>query len=132
MTSRAKKRSDARERILHAAAELFHQRGIHLTSPDQIIEASGIGKSQFYHYFKSKEGLVRQVLQFHLQRIRTGTARVNFDIDSWTELEEWFHRHIEVQKMFNMTRGCPIATIGYDANIHDELIRQDVGVIFEA
>ena len=44
------------------------------TSPDEIIEASRTGKGQFYHYFKSKEGLVHEVLQAHLDAIRNGTA----------------------------------------------------------
>jgi len=131
MKSPSTKRSSAKDRILHAAAELFHKQGFQLTSPDQVIEVSGTGKSQFYHYFKNKEGLVHEVLQFHLQRIESGTARVNFEVGSWSELEEWFHRHIEFQKTFNMTRGCPIATIGNDATLYDELIRQDVALILE-
>jgi AcrR family transcriptional regulator len=40
-----------------AAADLFHKQGVHATSPDEVIEASNTGKGQFYHYFKSKEGL---------------------------------------------------------------------------
>src|SRR5262249_26208594 len=104
--------AETKLRIIVAAADLFHKQGVHLTSPDQIIEASGTGKGQFYHYFKNKEGLVHEVLQTHLTAIRTGSAPVSYEINSWNELEQCFMTHLEVQKKFNMTRGCPIGTLG--------------------
>jgi AcrR family transcriptional regulator len=123
--------AETRRRIIQAAADLFHKQGVHLTSPDQIIEASGTGKGQFYHYFKNKERLVHEVLQAHLEAIQTGTAPIKFEINSWDDLAEWFQTHIVLQKSFKMTRGCPIGTIGNEVTEHDELIRQDVSLLFE-
>jgi TetR/AcrR family transcriptional repressor of nem operon len=123
--------TETRLRIIGAAADLFHKQGVHLTSPDQIIEASGTGKGQFYHYFKNKERLVHEVLQTHLEMIKTGRSPVSYDVDSWPELRECFMKHIELQKRFDMTRGCPIGTVGNQVTEHDELIRQDVSLIFE-
>ena len=118
-------------RIIQAAADLFHKQGVHATSPDDIIEASNTGKSQFYHYFKNKEGLVHEVLQTHLEAIRTGKAPVNYEIESWEDLERWFMAQLELQKRFRMTRGCPFGTIGNEVAESDELIRQDLSLIFE-
>jgi TetR/AcrR family transcriptional regulator, transcriptional repressor for nem operon len=123
--------SPTKLRIIQTAANLFHKQGIHLTSPDDIIEASSTGKGQFYHYFKNKEALVHEVMQFHLDAIENGTSPVNYDVDSWQGLERWFNRHLELQKMFEMTRGCPIGTVGNDVTERDELIRQDVALIFD-
>jgi AcrR family transcriptional regulator len=123
--------AETRLRIIKAAADLFHKQGVHLTSPDQIIESSGTGKGQFYHYFKNKAGLVHEVLQTHLEAIQTGAGPVKFDVDSWQALEEWFLTHIALQKSFKMTRGCPIGTIGNEVTADDELIRQDVSLLFE-
>jgi AcrR family transcriptional regulator len=123
--------ADTRLRIIRAAADLFHKQGVHLTSPDQIIEASGTGKGQFYYYFKNKEGLVHEVLQNHLEMIKTGEAPVSYEVDSWQDLKDCFIKHIELQKSFDMTRGCPIGTVGNEVTEHDELIRQDVSLIFE-
>jgi hypothetical protein len=39
-----------RERIVRAAAELMHASGMAGTTLDQVIEASGMSKSQLYHY----------------------------------------------------------------------------------
>lgn len=121
----------ARTRIIRAAAELFHKQGVHLTSPDEIIEASGTGKGQFYHYFKNKEGLIHAVMQCYLDEIENGTSPVNFDIDSWAGLQGWFARHLELQIMFEMTRACPIGAMASDVTERDELIRQDVALILD-
>src|SRR5215813_416833 len=123
--------ADTRLRIIQAAAELFHKQGVGATSPDQIIEASGTGKGQFYHYFKSKEGLVHEVLQSHLDAIRTGAAPLKYEIESWQDLEQWFLAQVALQRRFGMTRGCPFGTIGNEVTENDELIRQDLSLIFE-
>jgi TetR/AcrR family transcriptional repressor of nem operon len=123
--------ADTRMRIIRTAADLFHQRGSRATSPDEIIEASRTGKGQFYHYFKSKEGLVHEVLQTYLAEIKTGASHVNYEINSWRDLEKWFYAHVELQKHFEMTRGCPFGTLGNEVTANDELIRQDVSFIFE-
>jgi TetR/AcrR family transcriptional regulator, transcriptional repressor for nem operon len=124
-------RTDARSRILRAAADLFHKQGVNATSPDQVIQASETGKGQFYHYFGNKEGLVHEVLQAHLAAINSGSAPVHYDIHSWQDLERWFLAHLDLQKSFHMTRGCPFGTIGNEVTENDELIRQDLNLIFE-
>jgi AcrR family transcriptional regulator len=89
-----------RLRIIRTAADLFHKQGVVATSPDEIIEASGIGKGQFYYYFKNKEGLVHEVLQTYLNEIETNTAPFSREIMSWEELEGWFVAQIELQRRF--------------------------------
>jgi AcrR family transcriptional regulator len=117
--------------MIRAAADLFHKQGVRATSPEQVIAASATGKGQFYHYFKNKEGLVHEVLQTHLEAIKTGAAPVNYEISSWEDLEQWFIAHIKLQKSFRMTRGCPFGTVGNELTENDELIRQDLSLIFE-
>ena len=131
MATRTAKGAETRLRIIRAAADLFHKQGVAATSPDQVIAASGTGKSQFYHYFKSKEGLVHEVLQSHLDAIRSGTYPVDCEIDSWQDLDRWFRAHLKLQKSFRMTRGCPLGTMGNEVTADDELVRQDLSLIFE-
>jgi AcrR family transcriptional regulator len=131
MPNRSTPGSETRLRIIAAAADLFHKQGVHATSPDDVIEASNTGKGQFYHYFKNKEGLVHEVLQTHLAAIRTGSAPLKYEVESWKDLERWFQSHIELQQRFRMTRGCPFGTIGNEVTENDELIRQDLSLIFE-
>src|SRR5712692_9728465 len=131
MKARFVRGAETRLRIIQVAADLFHKQGVRATSPDEIIEASGTGKGQFYYYFKSKEGLVHEVLQSHLGAIKSGSGPVNYEINSWQDLEQWFQAHIELQKRFDMTRGCPFGTVGNELTENDGLIRQDLNLLFE-
>jgi AcrR family transcriptional regulator len=70
------------------------------TSPEEIIEASGTGRRQFYHYFKSKNWLVHEVLQFYAAAIRSGAAPVGYDIQLWEDLECWFWAQVQFNKDF--------------------------------
>ena len=109
-------------RITRVAADLFHKQGVRATSPDEIIEASGTGKGQFYYYFKSKEGLVHAVLLNHLAAIKNGDAPVNYEINSWQDLEGWFQAQPELQKRYKMTRGYRFGTVGNELTEDDGLI----------
>ena len=46
-----------KQKMIHAAMDLFHAQGVRATSPQEVMANSDTGKSQFYHYFGSKEGL---------------------------------------------------------------------------
>jgi AcrR family transcriptional regulator len=131
MRGESGKGAATRLRIIRTAADLFHKQGVGATSPDEILEASRAGKGQFYHYFGSKEGLVHEVLQNYIQAIETGTGPVNYEVESWEDLERWFASHIELQKKFRMARGCPFGTVGNGVTEKDELIRQDLSHLFE-
>ncbi len=100
MKARFVRGAETRLRIIRTPADLFHKQGVRATSPDEIIEASATGKGQFYHYFKSKQGLIHEVLQAHLEAIKTGSAPLNYEIDSWQDLEQWLLAQIELQKSF--------------------------------
>lgn len=131
MRMRSARGEETRRRIISAACELLHKQGFVATSPEQIMEASRTGKGQFYHYFKSKEDFIHQVLQDRLEAIKSGARSFNREITSWEALEKWFLTHIELQRAFGMTRGCPFGTIGNEVTETDELIRQDINLIFE-
>ena len=49
-TTRGRERKGA---IVEAAAALMYQRGVRATGVDEVLVASGAGKSQFYHYFSN-------------------------------------------------------------------------------
>lgn len=132
MATLSTKGTQTKLRIIRTAAELFHKQGLHATSPDEIIEASQTGKGQFYYYFGSKEGLIHEVLTWHLEAIRDGSSPIKYEIHSLQDLEAWFQAHIELQKMFGMTRGCPFGTAANEITEGEEQARQDLTLIFEA
>jgi len=117
--------------MMMTAFDLFHQQGVTATSVDEILEKSGTGKSQFYYYFKSKEGLVHAVLQCFFERMKNDQLPICHKIESWEDLEGFFRFFIEGQKAMGCERSCPIATIANDLGSSNKLIHQDVQMIFD-
>jgi len=58
------------DRILKIALELFSTRGYDATSVREICEAAGITKPTLYHFFTSKEGLYRALVDDTLVEFR--------------------------------------------------------------
>lgn len=126
MTTTTEKKLSTREKMLEAARDLFHRNGVRATSVDQVLEASGTGKSQFYHYFKSKEGLVRAVVAFYCNLFKEGGGPNQITLESLDDLEKWFRFHVEMQRSFNFERCCPLGTIANDLESDQEEIRKDL------
>jgi AcrR family transcriptional regulator len=55
-------RANQRERILDAALELMSERGSAATSMRQLARACGVQVAAIYHYFDSKDALLRAVI----------------------------------------------------------------------
>jgi TetR/AcrR family transcriptional regulator, transcriptional repressor for nem operon len=51
-----------RNRIVLAAAELMHIKGVAATTIDDVLAASATSKSQFYEHFGDKTKLVYEVI----------------------------------------------------------------------
>ncbi|GAA1737755.1 TetR/AcrR family transcriptional regulator [Isoptericola hypogeus] len=49
--------TDARERLVATAQELFAAQGVGPTSPRQVLAASGVGQGSLYHHFPTKHDL---------------------------------------------------------------------------
>lgn len=57
-------RLDKRDLILAKGAAVMTRRGYHGTGVQEIVQAAGIPKGSFYHYFASKEDFALQALEF--------------------------------------------------------------------
>jgi AcrR family transcriptional regulator len=56
-------RGDTRARIQHVAVELFTERGYDKTSLREIAERLDVTKAALYYHFKSKEDIVRSLVE---------------------------------------------------------------------
>lgn len=57
------RRSDSRSRMIHAAAQLFRQRGYHATAFSDVIQASGAPRGSIYFHFPGgKQELAREAI----------------------------------------------------------------------
>lgn len=66
---RANDYDNKRQAILDRSAELFSAHGYDRASMNKIAEACGVSKANLYHYYKDKEGLLFDVIRFHLEEL---------------------------------------------------------------
>ena len=53
----------AHDKVLHAALDLFAERGIEAASMDAIAQASGVSKATIYNHWADKEALLLEVME---------------------------------------------------------------------
>ena len=58
--------------ILRAAAQLFHEKGFHATSMNDISKAVNLTKPGLYHYVASKEDLLYAIMDHAMSRLQEG------------------------------------------------------------
>jgi TetR/AcrR family transcriptional regulator len=71
----ASETSPSSERILKSALTLFSERGYDATSVREICTASGITKPTLYHFYGSKEGVYRALVDGALDRMKVNITR---------------------------------------------------------
>jgi TetR/AcrR family transcriptional regulator, transcriptional repressor for nem operon len=64
------KSSATRERLIHSARYLFWERGFAGTSMADLLAHAKVNSGSFYHFFDSKEALLREVLEGYLHALR--------------------------------------------------------------
>jgi AcrR family transcriptional regulator len=64
------KPAGTRDRLIESARFLFWERGFAGTSMADLLSHAGVNSGSFYHFFESKEALLREVLQTYLGGLR--------------------------------------------------------------
>ncbi|HRK62239.1 MAG TPA: TetR/AcrR family transcriptional regulator [Candidatus Omnitrophota bacterium] len=103
-----------RQKMVEAALRLFHEKGIHATSVDAVLERSGTGKSQFAHYFKNKDGLILAALDYFREQMLKGAYSPFPSIETWKQLEIFMRGFTKWQANVDYELSCPIGTISHD------------------
>ena len=66
-----------RERLAHAAFDLFDERGYEQTTVDEIAERAGVGRTTFFRHYRSKEEVIFPDHDLLLEQIRRRLATSN-------------------------------------------------------
>ncbi|BBZ79217.1 TetR family transcriptional regulator [Mycolicibacterium anyangense] len=111
--------SGTRERIQDVARELFGQKGVQRTSLQDIADRLGITKPALYYHFKSREDLVRSILQPLIEEgerfVTQQEARATDDPATPRELLEGyfdFHYRHRADMMLVITELTTLADLG--------------------
>lgn len=111
-----KKKDDTRQRLIESGAEIMHRKGYNGTGIQEVLDACGVPKGSFYHFFKSKEDFALQVVDHHAELIGEGLRHLFSDasIAPLERLRRFFDLSLERRNdpasPFS-TCGCPIGNL---------------------
>lgn len=129
----APRETNTREQIVDAASRLIHVRGFNNTSVDDILRESGVGKGNFYYYFKSKDELGFAILERSHERITKELFEKTFipGGDPWHQLLGFLDYQVERARQQGCTGGCPLGNLAVEmSDIHEEF-RQRLNKAFD-
>ncbi len=116
-----------RRRILEAAASLTVKNGVNGTSVDDVLKASATGKSQFYHYFASKDALVKELISHHLENsLGLKALALEGPLDSIDDFGAWLARLVQAQADGLFDDGCPIGNLAAELSAQNETVRVEL------
>lgn len=121
-----------RLRIISAAADLFHNKGVRASSLSEVCKAAKVSMQQLHRHFRTKGDIARAVVRAYLTEIKGDMSQVHRKLDTWKDFERTFSAHIGLLEQFNMRRGCPLGVIGNELTDKDEAIREELKLVFEA
>lgn len=135
--------SKSTDRILQKSLELFSSKGYDATSVREICEAAGITKPTLYHFYGSKEGVYRSIVEGALERFRADMIRALSGQDALrARLVRMARAYVEgairepdlarfiMALIHNPPRSAPVTDfVGFYQGILDELARALDGAV---
>lgn len=122
-----------RDHILAAASRLMALRGYRATSLDDVLRESGVGKGNFYYYFRSKEELGYAILERVVQGFVERVLEPCFSDSGAKPLDKvrcFLDRLLETQRQRNCVGGCPMGNLASELSDMHEGFRRRLAEIF--
>lgn len=119
--------SEAYQRILRTAQDLFYRNGYRATGINEIIEKSGVAKATFYAHFPSKEALalayVTSMNAKEIRNIEAALAALPGPYEKLLGLLEFLIPWSEETDY----RGCAYLNISTEVPDHQHPVRHETG-----
>lgn len=115
-----------KERIVRVALRLFQEQGFTATGVSTILREAGVNSGSMYHYFNSKEDLLRACLQWYLDHLDPVVMAPQREQSPDDPVERIFtllgwYRHWLVQ--VDCTLGCPVGNLALECSDQYPLVR---------
>lgn len=137
MTTAAKSHRGAAtlDQILDVATRLIHVQGYHCTSLDDVLRESGVGKGNFYYYFKSKEDLgyaiIDRVIAGFIERMLQPTF-ADRSADPISQIHAFLDRVLDNLRQRNCVGGCPMGNLASElSDVHEGFRLRLAGIFIE-
>jgi AcrR family transcriptional regulator len=113
--------TDARDRLVAAAQEMFATQGVGATSPRQVLAASGVGQGSLYHHFPTKHDLAAAAVGATVEGALTAARR---DLEGATPALDRVVAYLERPR--DALAGCKVGRLTSDQAVMDDDGLRDV------
>ncbi|OUR86678.1 hypothetical protein A9Q81_28130 [Gammaproteobacteria bacterium 42_54_T18] len=130
------KGEETKKCILQTAATLFWEHSYNLVKVDQIVKKAQINKASFYQYFKSKEQVALDGIDFmeNMSKDFLMNPQLNSEPNPILRLEAFIGLVYNVQKQMHEAEGklygCPFVNMSTEMSNENEEMREKIAKIF--
>jgi TetR/AcrR family transcriptional regulator, transcriptional repressor for nem operon len=119
-----------RERIVSAAADLMHVKGVNATTLDDVRAASNASKSQLYAHFPNKEALVRAVVEARAAQVLEREHGHLQRLKSFQGLVRWRNALVQRNALQHGAYGCALGSMASELSDQDDQARTTLAKAF--
>ena len=128
--SATEERTGKRERLTAGAAELIHRQGVERTTLAEIAQAADVPPGNVYYYFKTKDDLVRAVIEAREGNIEALLASFERRSSPAARLKALAHNWADAAELV-AELGCPIGTLYTDLSKRPQGLDRDAAHLYE-
>lgn len=99
----------SRERLVEVAAQSVAEHGIAQLRLDEVLSAAGASKSQMYHYFSDRDGLIEAAVSHRCDEVLAKLEPAFGQVESFADLESVLSGF--AADYARQLTGCPIGTL---------------------
>ena len=119
-----------REQIVEAADQLFYRRGYEHTSFSDIAEVVQISRGNFYYHFKSKDEILKAVIELRLANTRKMLDQWEFEGKEPSDRIQSFINILIANQAKIMNFGCPVGTLSSELAKLDHASQTEANELF--
>jgi AcrR family transcriptional regulator len=117
-----------RDLLIDTMKQLLWERGYDATSPNLVLERSGVGKGSFYHHFKGKKDLAIAAMDS-----RADELIAEFQTVITTTEGDWLNKVSAYLRLpRSAIKGCRMGRVVQDPSLEDALLKAPLERYFEA
>ncbi|EDY85224.1 transcriptional regulator, TetR family protein [Verrucomicrobiia bacterium DG1235] len=126
--------ADARNRLIREGLVFLTERGYSAAGVNDILDAAGVPKGSFYHYFKSKADFGSQLIDAYAAYFAKKLDRSLSDesLDPLGRLRAFVEDAAEGMARHDFTRGCLVGNLGQEMGLLPDDFREKLRAIFAA
>jgi AcrR family transcriptional regulator len=134
MPPRAQPPRDTRDRIVEAARGLFWEKGYAATGLAELLDKAGANSGSFYHFFESKDALLRVVLDTYVELLEPQVLRAAWSATGdpiervFALLDAYRARLVET----GCSYGCPIGRLALEIDPENTPVHARIAKNFTA